>query len=295
MARLKESPQRLLVDNSVLANRCFSFTGESGRRGFLLQEHSYTQSHMPHTGFWQDRKYLYGIRELAKAGRVRLFDSYELRAERLTHKLGQYYGKKSMWDEDVLDGVEIENVDGYPELEVWKKPPEYWRERQREFNRRGGGIALQSDQPIPRWFAPDLYEIYEATEDRIRNYGDPLHDALLSALHGRSYLKDAWHIVMAERHEFDCFLTMDYKLIDRVKQLRRKEPVRSLSTSILTPSEWGVLVGIAPIDRPDLVGELAGRRQPDPYYRLPDNFMSRNEVMNKVWQESAGNAADEDP
>ena len=74
-----------------------------------------------------------------------------------------------------------------------------------------------------------------------------------------------------------CFLTMDYKLTDRLKQLRNTEPVKSLSVDVLTPSEWGKAWKMEAIERPDLLGELAGRRQLDPYYRVPDPWFELDE------------------
>ena len=77
-------------------------------------------------------------------------------------------------------------------------------------------------------------------------------------------------------------------------QLKNKEPVRSLSTRVWTPSEWGRQHGVLPIERPDLVGELAGRRQPNPYYRTLDEFVDQETAMQEMWREFAGNSHEDE-
>ena len=226
--------------------------------------------------FWEDRKYLYGLAELARLGLVDLCDSYELRAEQFVHPMARYRGKRTWFEEDIFDGVGVTNLDGFPELEVLKNPPEYWDRLQLEWDRRGGGMVLQANERHPEWLFPDLYRIHRTSSERIRNYGDPLHSELTRLLQGKTD-KDAWHIVTAERHGMDCFMTMDYKLIRRLRQLRKNSLVRSLSVDVLTPSEWGQKWKLEPIQRPDLVGELAGRRQPNPYYRVPNPFFEPDE------------------
>lgn len=295
--RLSGRLQKILVDNSVLAHRCVSFTGDSGRTGHLVQERSYTEDyfksdepgwrHFKNLRFWEDRKYFYGISDLAISGFVLLFDSYELAIERVTQPLGRFTEMRSIYTEDVFESVEFQTLN--PHGEMLRISPEAAIKAQEEWNRRGRGLALDSTQRIPKWLAPDIYETHGSTNDRIAGYGDSLYPALLDVLGGRKFSKDAWHIVTAERHGLDCFMTMDYKLIDRLGQLRKKEPVRSLAVKVLTPSQWGGQQGVRPIQKPDLVGELAGRRRPDPYYREPEEFLTRDQAVEKVWHGFLGN------
>lgn len=294
MGRLEGCPQSILVDNSVLAHRCFSFTGDSGRTGHLEQEHSYTEEHVLHVfknpRFWEDRKYFYGIRELAISGRLQLFTSYELLMERITQPIGRYSDLRSIYAEDVFEGVEFETINQYGESV--KISPESAARSQRAMNRRGGGIALQGDRSIPEWLMPDLFDTHKSTNERLSGYQDPLYQRLLEVVGGRKTNKDLWHIVTAVRHGLDVFMTMDYKLVDRLAQLAMKEPVRSLAVDVLTPAEWGHRQDVRPIARPDLVGELAGGRRPLPYYRAPEVFLTREEAEEKVWREFVGGPAE---
>lgn len=294
MERLKDCPQKILLDNSVLAHRCFSFTGPSGRTGQLEQEHSCTEEQIVHvfqnSRFWEDRQYFYGIRNLAVSGRLQLFDSYELAMERLTQPIGRFTDARSLYTEDVFDGVEFGMLNQYSESLTIS--PESAMEAQREMSRRGGGVVLRGDEPIPEWLVPDVFDTHKSTNERIAGYEDPLYRSLLDVLGGKRMNKDAWHIVTAERHGLDCFMTMDYKLVDRLGQLSNKEPVSSLAVKVLTPSAWGRQQHVRPIPRPDLVGELAGRRRPDPYYRLPENFLTRDETLQQVWQQFVGDPND---
>ena len=290
MARLKDCPQKILLDNSVLAHRCFSFTGPSGRTGHLEQEHSYTEEHIVHAfknpRFWEDRQYLYGIRHLAVCGRLQFFDSYELAMERITQPIGRFTDARSTYAEDLLEGVEFEMLNPFGESLAIS--PESAMKAQREMNRRGGRIVLRGNESIPGWLVPDVFDTHKSTNERLAGYEDPLYRSLLNVLGGKRMNKDAWHVVTAERHGLDCFMTMDYKLVDRLAQLRKKEPVSSLAVKVLTPSGWGRQQHVRAIPRPDLVGELAGRRRPDPYYRLPENFLTRDEALQQVWQQFVG-------
>ena len=294
MDLLKDRPQKILLDNSVLAHRCFSFTGPSGRTGRLEQEHSYTEEHIvqafKNPRFWEDRQYLYGIRQLAVSARLQLFDSYELAMERITQPIGRFRDARSGYAEDVFEGVELEMLNLYGEsLEI---SPESAMKVQREMHRRGGGIVLGGNEPVPEWLVPDVFDTHRSTNERIAGYEGPLYRSLLDVLGGKRMNKDAWHIVTAERHGLDCFMTMDYKLVDRLAQLSKKEPVCSLAVKVLTPSAWGRQQHVRPIPRPDLLGELAGRRRPDPYYRLPENFLTRDEALQQVWQQFVGDPDD---
>ena len=296
MGQLRDCPQKILVDNSVLAHRCFSFTGPSGRTGHLEQEHSYTEDHIlqefKNPRFWEDRQYFYGIRRLALSGRLQLLDSYELAIERITQPIGRFTDARSVYAEDVFEGVEFEMLNPYGESLTIS--PESALKAQREMNRRGGGIVLRGNESVPRWLMPDVFLTHESTNARMAGYEDPLYLSLLDVLGGKRMNKDVWHIVTAERHDLDCFMTMDYKLIDRLAQLSKKEPVSSLAVKVLTPSEWGRQQRVRPILRPDLVGELAGRRRPDPYYRFPENFLTRDEALQEVWQQFVGDPDDGD-
>uniref|UniRef100_UPI001C204233 hypothetical protein n=1 Tax=Enterococcus faecalis TaxID=1351 RepID=UPI001C204233 len=55
---------------------------------------------------------------------------------------------------------------------------------------------------------------------------------------------DAWHIRTAERHELFCFLIMDRKLLATCHSQRKKEPLKSLKTKILSPQGFAAVLGM---------------------------------------------------
>lgn len=167
---------------------------------------------------YQQVRYLTGICHLARAGAIELCHSAELWDEQFRHPGGRFFGYGS-FDYSLFSGIEFRSVDGFefptigPEWLGLPTPAEQQRER----------IAAKGDELFR--------EIY----------------CVLSEQLGRKCHQDAWHIRTAEAYGLHCFLTVDWKLLGAMRSLRRKEPLRSLRTKVVSPAELGIEFGLWPV------------------------------------------------
>lgn len=187
-------------------------------------------------------KYLAGIVQLAREGVLSLFSSAELDAEQDYQPIGRYRGY-GYFDFNLFKDISIPSIDGYAQVTLG---PSY--------------LNLPSCQ--------------EQQHQRIRNYGAPLFEAIYSKLdHDDS--NDAWHIATAERHDLFCFLTMDFKLKNKIRARLTLPPFSALKTRIMTPEEFGKEFNLIPMPpvlfsyndasffvRPDLHWENNTRQPP---------------------------------
>lgn len=156
--------------------------------------------------------YLAGIGHLAKAGFIQLCTSAELDDERMRQPSGRFTGY-GYFDHSVLRDVHIECIDSLV-----------------------GGWVMGPGSPPLR----------DQQQQRIRNSGDPLYQALVNRLGDKQNL-DAWHIRTAEKYEMFCVLTTDFKLRRTVERWKDYEPFKSMKSCVMTPEEFGQKFGILPV------------------------------------------------
>ncbi len=195
---------------------------------------------------YKDVKYLAGIARLAKLGHVTLHNSGELWNEAFRQPMGRFRGY-GYFDLSLFADVRLTPVDR---------------------------IAFPTMGP--KWM--ELPSAEEQQRERLANSTDPLFRGLVNRL-GPKNDQDAWHIHTAETHGMFCFLTMDYKLVRNIRSQKGGEPIRSLTTRIMTPREFGEHFGLIEIPphwlsyrdadcfvRPDL-HMPEGKRRPFKLYR----------------------------
>lgn len=86
----------------------------------------------------------------------------------------------------------------------------------------------------------------EQRKERLARKSEPLYVSLRSAL-GENDSQDAYHIYTAEMAQCFCFLTLDFKLARKVRQLRHLEVFANLRTLVLSPEDFGLRFGLKPI------------------------------------------------
>lgn len=220
--RLSENqPLGVLVDNTVLGlavthETAWISTGVSLWGGKVPVETGYSARIPVYSANnlsenYEHVTYLAGIAHLAKLGRLRLCTSAELRDERWRQPGGRFTGY-GYFDHSLFGNLKIECIDRL--TGSWVLAP--------------GGIPLKEQQL-----------------KRINSSADPLFRVLLNRLGERQSL-DAWHIRTAEVHGLYCFLTADLKLRRSVERWKDYEPFKSMSTKVLTPSEFGKAFGMLP-------------------------------------------------
>lgn len=223
--RLKTLPRlRVLVDNTVLYH---SITHETA---WVSTGTSRWGPHDIETGYsaripvrsadldvreYRSIRYLAGIADLARQGRVDLLSSGELWVERLYQPAGRFSGF-GYFDLDVFKDIEMPLVDQIPDMH--------------------GGAAWMG--------APS---IQQQRDERLARSTDPLYRSLLTQL-GPTNSQDAWHIRTAEVNDMFCFLTMDFKLIRAVQAQAKSAAVRNLRTRVMTPEELGKHILLVPLN-----------------------------------------------
>lgn len=160
---------------------------------------------------YQDACYLVGIAHLARLGLLKLRTAGELRIEQWQQPSGRF-GGYSIFSHQLFDGIDITSVDGLPDT---------------VFGPRNRGFpSLQEQQ-----------------RDRLRRSTDALFRGIAKHLGAEKHSQDAWHIRTAEVSGMFCFLTTDYKLCNNVQSRRKLEPIKSLKTEVMTPTELGRHLG----------------------------------------------------
>lgn len=213
-----ETPLAVLVDNTVLD---IAVTHEGkwvmhSRGGYIARVPVYGRKNTSQRH--RQASYLAGLAHLARLGLARLHQSAELEDEQFRQPSGRYRGYGYV-DYSLFQDLKIESIDGWV------------------FSSTG-----------PSWM--NLPSPEEQQRKRLQQSGDALFDGLYELLKqqlGEKCSQDAWHIRTAERHGLFCFLTTDSSLLKACKSLAKKEPLRSLSTRILTPEELGLHLGITPV------------------------------------------------
>ena len=214
----KQAPLTLLIDNTVLD---IAVTHENkwvthSRGGYIARVPVYGRKNTSERH--RQSSYLTGIAHLARLGLVRLHQSAELENEQFRQPSGRYRGY-GYCDYSLFQDLKLDSIDGWV------------------FSSTG-----------PSWM--DLPSVEEQQRKRLRQSGDALfHDlhGLLKQQLGEKCSQDAWHIRTAERHGLFCFLTTDGSLLKACKSLANKEPLRSLTTRVMTPEELGLHLGIRPV------------------------------------------------
>lgn len=211
-------PLRILIDNTVLD---VAVTHEEkwivdSKRSYVARVPVYGRNNdsVRHT----QSSYLTGISHLARLGFARLYSSSELEAEKFRQPTGRFRGY-GLSDYSLFRGIDIESIDGW----VFPHIGPSW-------------IRL----PSPK----------EQQLARLRKSDDALfHDIyrLLAQQLGEKCRLDSWHIRTAQRYGMFCFLTTDRGLLLACKSLSRKEPLKSLTTRIMSPEELGKHLGIRPV------------------------------------------------
>ncbi|AUW47188.1 hypothetical protein CUJ84_pRLN3000050 (plasmid) [Rhizobium leguminosarum] len=218
--RLSGISRRVLVDSSVLGH---SITHETAwistgtkKWGDMDIEGGYAARICVHgpdcdTEVYRNVTYMPGIAHLARKGMLELCTSAD---EQARQPVGRFRGYGLM-DHGLFRDIRMRSVDGFA------------------FSMMGPGGLTRSD---PK----------EEQQIRLAGSDDVLYSALLEKLGPRNNL-DAWHIRTAERHDMFCLLTMDFRLKRLVDANAQKEPFRSLRTRVMTPMDFGRLLGLTPI------------------------------------------------
>jgi|GEM_PF-911937 len=193
---------------------------------------------------FEDACYLVGLAHLARQVHIKLHTSGELRTEKWLKPTGLVAGH-TLFSRSVFDGIDILSVDGMPEVKL------------------GQLVPAGSGRP----------SLKERQRERLRQSTDRLFVALRRRL-GEKSSQDAWHVRTAEVHGMYCLLTTDYTLMRQLEAQRKHEPISSLRTKVLSPSQLGKELGLLPLNprclshadahfpvRPD-VHLRSGRRKP---------------------------------
>ena len=159
-------------------------------------------------------KYLCAIIEKQKNLGIKFYQTSELISERWRQPSGRYSGYE-LADFQLFEGIKIESLDG---------------------------------RVLEDIIFADKYDRSTALERQIKRISkirDPLYLAIANALNKKDSL-DAHHIWTSEKYKAFCFLTMDFKLFEKIEQRKDKYPFNELATKILTPMALGTYLGIVP-------------------------------------------------
>lgn len=226
-AQIKLSRQRvksLLIDNTVLFHAVTHETAWVATGDKLWGEIPIEKgclARIPvHSKGCQSReynsiKYLPAIISLARRRKVQLCLSSELKDEQFTQPVGRFNGY------------------GYFDYSLFRR----------------NDFTLIKDPDYKITLGSELYGIPSVEgqrKTRLDSKTDPLYLALLNAL-GKSNSQDIWHIVTAEKNGCYCFLTMDYSLLKNLKGQKNNPAVKSLTTKVMTPEEFGREFSMCPI------------------------------------------------
>lgn len=218
-----ERPLSVLVDNTVLD---IAVTHEGkwithSRGAYVARVPVYGRGNT--SDRHRQASYLTGIAHLTRLGLMRLHQSAELQEEQFRQPSGRYRGY-GYADYSLFQDLKMESIDGWV------------------FSTMG-----------PSWM--NLPSQGEQQRKRLRQSEDSLFQGLFALLKqqlGEKCSQDAWHIRTAEQHGLFCFLTTDSSLLKACRSLAKKEPLRSLTTRVMTPEELGLHLGIRPV-RPYLL------------------------------------------
>jgi hypothetical protein len=161
-----------------------------------------------------DSSYLTGIAHLARLGLIRLRSSGELEMEQWRQPAGRTKGH-TLFARNAFEGIPIDLIDDLPPMVIGSS---------------GLGLPSLKDQQ----------------RDRLNDSTDELFLGLRRRL-GNKSSQDAWHIRTSEKHGMYCFLTTDHKLLANLDAQRQQEPVRSLKTKVLSPTQLGKALGLRPL------------------------------------------------
>ena len=252
---------RILIDNSVLGHSVTHETAwvDTGKKlwgGEIEIETGYTaripvHSEEDDSDVARSVRFLPSIARLAKTGGISLFQSMELGDERLTQPMGRYSGY-GLFDHSLFSDVSIETLE---------------------------------DADYSLVFGPsgtNVPSVKEQRQKRLAKKSDPLFQSLLAIL-GKNNSQDAYHIAVAEREDFYCFLTMDFTLVRSLTAQKNNQVIRSLKTKVMTPETYGISFGLMSVS-PRLMSYhnasypvLSGENWPDSKRQRP---RSRNSSIN---------------
>lgn len=154
--------------------------------------------------------YLATVTELARAGDVMLFTSFELRMERIRQRaIGPGYVGL-----DMLDGVKVDTVRAPVDRTIAIAP----------FGRSSG--LNKAEQ-----------------ENFLRSIRDSRFVAIRNVV-GEAHIVDAFHLWTAEVSDLDVFLTMDKRFLNVIEQERKK--IQS-SVAVRSPRELCETLGKGPV------------------------------------------------
>lgn len=105
------------------------------------------------------------------------------------------------------------------------------------------GIAI----PSIDGYRLDLKDAKEAQKRRIKGHKDDPFATLSRFLPEKSNF-DAWHLHTAHSHRLFCFLTLDFRFVNNIRNLEKGKKLPKLNTDLMLPSELGAKVGLRPID-----------------------------------------------
>lgn len=166
---------------------------------------------------FRDSSYLTGIAYLARRGLIRLRSSGELLTEQWQQPVGRLRGN-TIYSRSLFDGIKIEPIDGMPDMVIG-----------------------------PSWMGfPSLKEQQQRRLDKAKA-SDKLYEEILKRL-GPKSSQDAWHVRTAEVHRMYCLLTTDYKLMRTLDAQSKLEPIKSLQTKVLSPTDLGRALGLWPLN-----------------------------------------------
>lgn len=221
----------VLVDNTILAHATTHKTAwvSKGLKpwGKYSIETAYAARipvHSPKTKAreYEEICYLPGLVFLQRAGFLTLYSSAELHNEQFYQPLGRFRGY-GYFDYNLFVNVPLEVIDDHT------------------FPCLG-----------PSWMK--LPSPQDQLRQRLKNIQneDPEYASLVAVL-GAKNSQDAWHIRTAEKYGLYCFLTMDFKLIKTLDAQRNSPRIRSLKTSVMTPSMLGKKIRLSPVAPRDLL------------------------------------------
>jgi len=214
----------LLVDNTVLSHAVTHDTGSvsTGEKpwGGITVDTGYAaripvHSEFDHREAARSVRYLPGIANLAKRGFISLSVSDELKDEQLSQPIGRFKGY-GIFDLSLFDDVPIKIL----------RDPEYT-------------VVIGPSRP-------GVSSVREQKRRRLQNKADRLYQSLVEVL-GKKNSQDAWHIATAEKNNCYCFLTMDFALIRNVRSQSGNKAIRSLTTKLMTPEEFGKAFKMVPV------------------------------------------------
>lgn len=160
---------------------------------------------------FENIKFLPALAYLAKSNFLQFFTSAELQAELLYQPIGRYSGY-GMFDYNILGDINIPSLNGV--------------------------------------FIPEIYPGCPSVEIQLQSHLNTRTDVIYSELVnllGEKSSFDAWHIFTAEQHSMYCFLTMDFKLIEKFERLSSNAPIKNLNTRILSPNQLGEFLRLKPL------------------------------------------------